>query len=284
MIDTWENAAADVGREIRDMEIGGYPDPLEAVEAFIDNTYGNPTVDPRASFMLIADEALSVYSYTMNMTRAQALDIVLATIAEKQADYGPQNILWAGTQGILLRMHDKTARIKNLARREVPGNESLADSWLDLVGYAIVGVMLIDGTFERPLARDLAVEAVPDPFAQLAEDPNIKDALRQFVANASKPEYVEREGDDEYNINGGGAIQVYPAPDGSHTHVVIQDGEGNVVDIMATAGYITIDTDGTAFTCNTQRMSVLLCMLLGASEASLAWRNTNMTAEVPREQ
>lgn len=288
---TWENAAADVAREIRDMQIGGYPDPLAAIENFIDGVKDR-SIDPRAGLMLVADEALTVYALSMNQPRAVALDGILTTIAEKQADYGPGNILWAGLAGIILRMHDKAERIKNLARRAVPGNEPLADSWLDLVGYAIVGVMLIDGTFELPLARDLHPTESVDPNglrfrsfddieAEVMEDPDMQDAVRQFTMNATAPEYVNRVGNDMYTIDGGGAIEVQRAPDGSHTHVIISDGVGGVLDIMAAAGYINIAAPN-GFGLNTERLSVLLCMLLGASEASLDWRNTTVHAEVPR--
>jgi hypothetical protein len=77
------------------------------------------------------------------------------TLVTKQHDYGHENILFAGADGVLVRAHDKIARLKNLLGRG--GNvahESLRDSWMDLAGYAVIGVMLNDGTFTRRLAID----------------------------------------------------------------------------------------------------------------------------------
>jgi hypothetical protein len=82
------------------------------------------------------------------------------TLVSKQRDYGHENILWGGQFGVLLRAHDKVARIKNLLDKIRPSNEPLVDSWLDLAGYAIIGAMLEAGTFERPLAEDMGDESV----------------------------------------------------------------------------------------------------------------------------
>lgn len=82
------------------------------------------------------------------------VDTIATTLVDKQHDYGHDNILWGGPEGVLVRAHDKIARLKNLLRRDEPANESLRDSWLDLAGYAIIGVMLLDGTFTRTLAAD----------------------------------------------------------------------------------------------------------------------------------
>lgn len=315
-MNTWEEATRKVADEIRDTQIGGYPDPLSAVETFIDLTHRGQ-IEPRAGLMLVADEATTVFALATNQSRATALSSVCVTLAEKQADYGPQNILWAGMPGILLRMHDKVARIRNLETRGLRGsNEPLTDSWLDLVGYAIVGVMLLDGTFELPLLRDVPVTAVPvaaepvasatydvavdaagnylqhrpiadataNPFTQAEEDPAIKEAFRQFVAAATAPAEVTPDGDDAFQIEGGGTINVYPAPDGSHTHVTLTDSVGGVLTITASHGLISVDSDGTVFDLNHNRATVLICMLLGAAESALGWRNTNITAEVPRDR
>jgi hypothetical protein len=49
-------------------------------------------------------------------------------------------------------MHDKIARLENLAARGVsPENESIRDNYLDVLGYATIGVMWSEGTFLMPL-------------------------------------------------------------------------------------------------------------------------------------
>lgn len=302
MTDTWEAGAAEAASAIL-LDTGTYPDPLGFIDARLsDMRDGHESA--RQYFVMIA--ACSLKQLTGETGPYSAMAKVLSTVAEKQADYGPQNILWAGVPGIVLRMHDKTARIRNLLMRErVESNEPLSDSWLDLVGYSIVGIMLLDGTFERPLNRDLPTDdgnpfvigsevnpmadATGDPLHaldfSLNEDPEIREALRQFTAGATKPEYVHGTSlPNAYTIEGGGSIDVYPAPDGSHTHVQIQDSQGGSIVITASAGLIAMSSTERPFVFNNQRLSVVLCMLLGAAEAALDWRNTTVQAEVPREQ
>lgn len=133
-------------------------------------------------FQYIADDALQAYvaltTSFLQDGRERAEALVLSTIISKQHDYGHDNILWGGLDGLIVRMHDKTARIRNLIGRGVEGhNESLADSWLDVVGYALIGIMLVEGTFERQLAADLITDA-----------PIVDEVLEYALSNA--------EGDD----------------------------------------------------------------------------------------
>lgn len=74
------------------------------------------------------------------------------TLCNKQRDYGPNNIARFGQSGLLLRLHDKVARLENLLSngREAT-NESLHDTYLDIVGYSTIGIMLIDGSFFLPM-------------------------------------------------------------------------------------------------------------------------------------
>jgi hypothetical protein len=76
-------------------------------------------------------------------------------LCRKQHDYGHQNINNFGILGLAIRMCDKFARIKNLQQRGAEGkNESLYDSYLDVVGYAAIAMMYHDGTFQLKLERD----------------------------------------------------------------------------------------------------------------------------------
>lgn len=81
-------------------------------------------------------------------------DLAYRTVCSKQADYGHANIDRFGIEGIKVRLSDKICRINNLAARD-PQNESLFDSWLDIVGYCVIGLMVTEGTFGLPLAADL---------------------------------------------------------------------------------------------------------------------------------
>lgn len=111
----------------------------------------------------------------------QGLDDVLAEIRDlmlrKQSDYGPSNIMetpiarladaWgvlgmdpevAGPQlGVFVRLNDKMARLlegfKNGGETRVIG-ETLRETWLDVVGYGLIALMVDNGTFTDPLVEE----------------------------------------------------------------------------------------------------------------------------------
>jgi len=73
-------------------------------------------------------------------------------LARKQHDYGHGNINAFGMIGVAVRMSDKVARLLNLiAKGAEAENESLTDTWLDIVGYAVIAQMLLAETFNREL-------------------------------------------------------------------------------------------------------------------------------------
>ena len=84
----------------------------------------------------------------------------------KQKDYGRENIAEFGRTGVLIRMNDKMARIKNItkggrlyafeeSRKANPleevliesMNEPLRDSYDDIAVYAVIDSLLEDGTW-----------------------------------------------------------------------------------------------------------------------------------------
>ena len=72
-------------------------------------------------------------------TVRELLDEAGNLLLRKQMDYGPTNISKApggALNGLRVRMHDKIARINNLIDKGVdPQNESLRDSFIDLLNY-----------------------------------------------------------------------------------------------------------------------------------------------------
>lgn len=80
-------------------------------------------------------------------------DEVAKTVARKQQDYGPGNIRkspFGPDTGLVVRLYDKIARLANLTRfSKSAQNESLRDTYVDIAGYALIGLMLIDGTFPQ---------------------------------------------------------------------------------------------------------------------------------------
>lgn len=78
-----------------------------------------------------------------------AYDAALQVLLRKHEDYGPKNIADAPggpLNGLRVRMYDKMARINNLVDTGAdPRNESLRDSFLDLMNYAAIGLLVLDG-------------------------------------------------------------------------------------------------------------------------------------------
>lgn len=70
-------------------------------------------------------------------------------LVKKQLDYGPKNISQSPggpINGLRVRMHDKLSRINNLVESgAAPENESLRDSFLDMMNYSAIGLMVLDG-------------------------------------------------------------------------------------------------------------------------------------------
>jgi hypothetical protein len=74
---------------------------------------------------------------------------ITQTLIRKQTDYGHHNIARFGRHGILVRCHDKIARLKNLhlTRAGSSMNESLMDTYVDIIGYSAIGMMWERGWF-----------------------------------------------------------------------------------------------------------------------------------------
>lgn len=72
-----------------------------------------------------------------------------ALLLQKHLDYGPKNISQSpggALNGLRVRMHDKLARINHLVNTGAePENESLKDSFIDLLNYAAIGVLVLEG-------------------------------------------------------------------------------------------------------------------------------------------
>jgi hypothetical protein len=77
---------------------------------------------------------------------------IAGLVTRKQRDYGSDNILRFGRLGLLVRVHDKIARLENLAARGTePNNESISDNYMDVIGYCTVAIMFERGWFTLPL-------------------------------------------------------------------------------------------------------------------------------------
>ncbi|MBM3214994.1 hypothetical protein FJZ36_08785 [Candidatus Poribacteria bacterium] len=96
------------------------------------------------------------------LTFGEAARLVASEVADllerKRQDYGAASILNApfGSEAFLLTMAwNKVARLGHLlASHKEPLNESVADSWRDLAGYAILGLLLERGCLALPLSNE----------------------------------------------------------------------------------------------------------------------------------
>jgi hypothetical protein len=74
-------------------------------------------------------------------------------LIKKHKDYGPKNISQSPggpLNGLRVRMWDKTARINHLIDSgATPENESLRDSFLDLLNYSAIAMMVLDNSWPK---------------------------------------------------------------------------------------------------------------------------------------
>lgn len=72
-------------------------------------------------------------------------------LVSKQADYGPGAVNRAPggpLHGVMVRLHDKYERLRHLTEVGIsPKHESIRDSFVDLANYAVIALMVIDGTW-----------------------------------------------------------------------------------------------------------------------------------------
>ena len=78
---------------------------------------------------------------------------LMSLMLSKHKDYGPSNIANApggALNGLRVRMHDKLARINNLVdTSKNPEHESLEDSFKDMANYAIIGLLVLRGKWDK---------------------------------------------------------------------------------------------------------------------------------------
>ena len=83
----------------------------------------------------------------------EIMDEAANLLLKKHHDYGPKNISQSPggpLNGLRVRMHDKTARINNLIDSgKNPEHESLRDSFIDLLNYSAIALMVIEGSWPK---------------------------------------------------------------------------------------------------------------------------------------
>jgi S-adenosylmethionine hydrolase len=73
-------------------------------------------------------------------------------LVKKHDDYGPTNISDAPggpLNGLSVRLHDKVARLNHLlSNNKQPKNEAIEDTFIDILNYAIIALLVIDGKWD----------------------------------------------------------------------------------------------------------------------------------------
>ena len=100
-----------------------------------------------------------IYDYDENSFEWACVQEALSIadiLIKKQHDYGQDNILVFGEEGIMVRLSDKIHRLINLFKKRdtKPQNEPVQDTFVDIAGYAIIGLMLQKKTFQLPMGLD----------------------------------------------------------------------------------------------------------------------------------
>jgi hypothetical protein len=94
-----------------------------------------------------SNDPATTFEESLGKVFAEAQELLL----RKHHDYGPTNIgrsPGGALNGIRVRIWDKQARINNLLDKGAePANESLRDSFLDLMNYAAIALVVMDGNW-----------------------------------------------------------------------------------------------------------------------------------------
>lgn len=172
---TWDDAAARVVFEILEFNISNM-NKLEDMRAQLDYMISRNINNSNDAWMA-NDEMADFWKILAAITRAAAGESKITffgfnpaqlaaeeirklgnslsgLVVRKQRDYGSDNILRFGRMGLLVRVHDKIARLENLvARGTEPNNESLSDNYMDVIGYCTVAILFERGWFTLPLEK-----------------------------------------------------------------------------------------------------------------------------------
>lgn len=151
MINTFEWFDQDPAYWIKEWNILGSIAAAAGINQGIFNSFAAaepeaPAATPRKKSQKVTDRDVNVFL---------SCESIAQTLAEKQHDYGHHNIARFGRQGLLVRVHDKIARLKNLSLAGGGAkNEPIADTYMDIIGYCAIGMMWERGWFLLNLSSE----------------------------------------------------------------------------------------------------------------------------------
>lgn len=134
------------GRALEDLpELHQLPELADVLAAFAPNV----GIEEVLFDGLTRVKEINEFEFDALETFAALMDVLVT----KQADYGPDAINRApggALNGVLVRIHDKYERLRHLTQVGIaPSHESIRDSFVDLANYAVIALMVIDGTWPR---------------------------------------------------------------------------------------------------------------------------------------
>jgi len=98
-------------------------------------------------------DSIASSSVKFNNDVAEVTSKLFDLLISKHKDYGPKNISQSPggpLNGLRVRMWDKLARINNLVDSGAnPEHESLEDSFKDMANYAIIGLLVLRGKWDK---------------------------------------------------------------------------------------------------------------------------------------
>lgn len=90
---------------------------------------------------------------------------------KKQLDYGPHSISNTGDIGVAVRLNDKVTRLLNLIKKfdgagdkDSTNFESVKDTYIDIMNYAIIGLLLMDDKWADKVHMDKIFGGEPTPI------------------------------------------------------------------------------------------------------------------------
>lgn len=150
MFNDWEEAAQAIVDEWSTLSGAGRANHqhLESYRKRLAKCVREQKEIPRLDIIDVAHIAIGELKAQKQWDSEEMVDLLVS----KQRDYGHGNILAFAHVGIAIRMCDKLARLDTLLTNgATPSNESLIDTWMDLVGYAVISEMLYLEVFELEL-------------------------------------------------------------------------------------------------------------------------------------
>ena len=80
----------------------------------------------------------------MNLKELQNILKEMGTLLKRKNEmYGDENIIKIREEGIIVRLEEKLERLKHLSKiKKDPTEETIEDTWKDIVGYGLIGIML----------------------------------------------------------------------------------------------------------------------------------------------